>query len=77
MTSITYNTGGQSIFGVPKYCDALVRVADRKLIAVNYCQELQYLGKPGAVFTNADGQVFHSPFSIKNHQYLGIQVYSP
>ncbi|XP_059051520.1 uncharacterized protein LOC131846275 [Achroia grisella] len=64
LTNITYNTGGEAIFGVSKYADALTKVAGCRNITVNCCTNLVEVSEDGAVFENLAGKSITLPYNL-------------
>ncbi|XP_061712934.1 sulfide:quinone oxidoreductase, mitochondrial [Cydia pomonella] len=64
LLSITYNTGSDAIFGVPKYAKALSRVASARAVAVNTCCELVEVTPKHAVFLDAYGMLITLPYNF-------------
>ncbi|KOB72149.1 putative sulfide quinone reductase, partial [Operophtera brumata] len=63
-TSITYATGTEHMFGVPKYASALARVASDRGLAVHYNTELVEITPGGAVFLNEHGAPLTLPYNF-------------
>ncbi|XP_073944854.1 sulfide:quinone oxidoreductase, mitochondrial-like [Choristoneura fumiferana] len=64
LVNITYNTGSEAIFGVPKYAAALNRIASKRNIAVNCCCELAEVTSHHAVFNDPSGVPIVLPFNL-------------
>ncbi|XP_063381268.1 uncharacterized protein LOC134667789 [Cydia fagiglandana] len=64
LLNITYNTGSDAIFGVPKYAKALERVASARAVAVNTCCELVEVTPKHAVFVDACGMPITLPYNF-------------
>ncbi|XP_050346155.1 sulfide:quinone oxidoreductase, mitochondrial [Nymphalis io] len=64
VSNITYNTAASSIFGVPKYAAALMKVARNRNIIVNYQLDLIEVTPQGAVFLDVNGQTITLPYNF-------------
>ncbi|CAK1596479.1 unnamed protein product [Parnassius mnemosyne] len=63
-TNITFNTGGNSLFGVQKYSTALNKIVSNRGIAVNCCLNLTELTPNGASFASEDGKTITFPYNF-------------
>ncbi|XP_046959305.1 sulfide:quinone oxidoreductase, mitochondrial [Vanessa cardui] len=64
VTNITYNTAGNSLFGVPKYAAALVKITNDRNIIVNYNLDLIEVTQHRAVFLDVNGQTIILPYKF-------------
>ncbi|KAJ0177416.1 hypothetical protein K1T71_007425 [Dendrolimus kikuchii] len=62
--NITYNTGGDVLFGVSKYATALQKIVADRNISVNYCSELVEINEREAVFKDSDGGKIILPYNF-------------
>ncbi|KAF9823283.1 hypothetical protein SFRURICE_019092, partial [Spodoptera frugiperda] len=63
-TNITYNTGAEDIFGVPKYADAIRALAVSRGIVPNYGADLVEVSPKGAVFMGPCGETICFPYNM-------------
>ncbi|XP_063897409.1 uncharacterized protein LOC110372031 [Helicoverpa armigera] len=63
-TNITYNTGAEVLFGVPKYATALRKVTLSRCIVPNYCADLVEITPSGAVFQGTGGETISFPYNL-------------
>ncbi|KAM3959188.1 sulfide:quinone oxidoreductase, mitochondrial-like [Aphomia sociella] len=64
LVNITYNTGGDALFGVEKYATALTKIARCRNISVNCCTNLLEVSERGAVFEDNGGKTITLPYNL-------------
>ncbi|KAJ8728367.1 hypothetical protein PYW08_016752 [Mythimna loreyi] len=63
-TNITYNTGAEAMFGIPKYSESLKKLAASRGIVPNYLANLVEVSPSGALFQGPGGETISLPYNI-------------